>query len=107
MTSHQDVSHLGVVCTVPEVNILIVHNGGAVSSHGFLLDDTDELEGAAERGVRVWPFRALEMSHLQHVVVLLHMGEEGMHPGRHSTHAVTRDSMEHVMRQKNGYLRGL
>lgn len=48
-----------------------MHNSGAISSHGFLLDDTNELEGAAERGIGVWPFRALEMPHLQNVIVLL------------------------------------
>lgn len=57
-------------------NILIVHDGGAVSSHGLLFDHTDELEGAAERSVKVGPFRALKMSHLQNVIVLSHTGEE-------------------------------
>lgn len=53
-------------------NVLIMHNGGAVASHGLLLDHADELEGAAERSVQVGPFRALKMSHLQNVVVLTH-----------------------------------
>lgn len=48
-----------------------MHNSGAISSHGFLLDDTNELEGAAEGGIGVRPFRALEVSHLQNVIVLL------------------------------------
>jgi len=51
-------------------HLLIMHNGGAISSHGLLLDDTDELKGAAERSIGVGPFRALKMSHLQNVVVL-------------------------------------
>lgn len=51
-------------------NVLIVHDGGAISSHGLLFDDTDELKGAAERSVGVGPFRTLEVSHLQNVVVL-------------------------------------
>lgn len=50
--------------------LLIVHDGGAVSSHGLLFDHTDELEGAAEGSVRIGPFRTLEMSHLQDIVVL-------------------------------------
>ena len=53
-----------------------MHDGGAVSSHGLLLDHADELKGAAERSVRVGPFRALKMSHLQDVVVLPRTGEE-------------------------------
>ena len=52
------------------VNVLIVDYGGPVPGHGLLLDDVDELEGAAEGGVRVGPLGALEMSHLQHVVIL-------------------------------------
>lgn len=68
-------------------NVLIVHDGGAISSHGLLLDDTDELEGAAERSIGVGPFGALKMSHLQNVVVLSHTGEE-----RHSKQCTnTRD----------------
>lgn len=55
-----------------------MHDGGAISSHGLLLDDTDELEGAAERSIGVGPFRALKMSHLQNVVVLSHTGEQCM-----------------------------
>lgn len=62
--------------TEVNTNVLIVHDGGAVSSHGLLLDDADELEGAAERGVGVRPFGALKMSHLQNVVVLSRTGEE-------------------------------
>lgn len=62
-----------------QVNLLIVHDGGAISSHGFLLDDTDELEGAAERGVRVGPFGALKMPHLQNVVVLRDKEDERDH----------------------------
>lgn len=62
-------------------NVLIVHDGGTVSSHGLLLDDTDELKGAAERSVGVWPFRALKMSHLQDIVVLLHTGQTHTHIG--------------------------
>lgn len=54
-----------------------MHDGGAVSSHGLLLDHTDELEGAAERSIGVGPFRALKMSHLQNVVILSHK-EEGV-----------------------------
>lgn len=50
--------------------LLIVHDGGAVSSHGLLFDHTDELEGAAEGSIRIGPFRTLEMSHLQDIVVL-------------------------------------
>lgn len=57
--------------TKVNMNILIVHDGGAISSHGFFFDDSDELEGAAERSVRVRPFRALKVSHLQDVVILL------------------------------------
>lgn len=53
------------------MNILIVDDGGTVSSHGFFFDDSDELEGAAERSVRVRPFRALKVSHLQNVIILL------------------------------------
>lgn len=53
-----------------------MHNGGPISSHGLLLDDTDELEGAAERSIGVGPFRALKMSHLQNIVILSHTGEE-------------------------------
>ena len=56
------------------VNLLIVNYGGPVTGHGLLLDDVDELEGAAEGGVRVGPLGALEMSHLQHIVIL--QGEE-------------------------------
>lgn len=52
-------------------NILIMHDGGAISSHGFLLDDIDELESAAEGGVRVWPFGALKVSHLQNIIILM------------------------------------
>lgn len=55
--------------------VLIMDDGRTVSGHGLLLDDTNELEGAAERGVWVRPFRALEMSHLQNVVVLSHTEE--------------------------------
>lgn len=55
-----------------------MHDGGAISSHGLLLDHTDELEGAAERSIRVGPFRALKMSHLQNVVVLSHTQEESV-----------------------------
>lgn len=51
-------------------HLLIVHDGGAISSHGLLFDHTDELEGAAERRIRIGPFRTLEMSHLQDIVVL-------------------------------------
>lgn len=47
-----------------------MHDGRAISSHGLLFDHTDELEGAAERRVRIGPFRTLEMSHLQDIVVL-------------------------------------
>lgn len=50
--------------------LLIVHDGGAVASHGLLFDHTDELKGAAEWSIGVGPFRTLEMSHLQDVVVL-------------------------------------
>lgn len=50
---------------------LIVHYGGSVSDHGLLLDDVDELKGAAHGSIRVGPFRALEMSHLQDIVILL------------------------------------
>lgn len=52
--------------------LLIVHDGGAISGHGLLFDHTDELKGAAERSVRIGPFRTLEMSHLQDIVVLSH-----------------------------------
>lgn len=55
--------------------VLIMDDGRTVSGHGLLLDDTNELKGAAERGVWVRPFRALEMSHLQDVVVLSHTEE--------------------------------
>lgn len=51
-------------------NVLIVHNGGAVASHGLLFDHADELEGAAEGSVQVGPLGALEVPHLQNVVVL-------------------------------------
>ena len=50
--------------------LLVMYDGGAVPRHGLLFDDADELECAAEGGVRVGPLRALEMSDLQHVVVL-------------------------------------
>lgn len=50
--------------------LLIVHDGGAVASHGLLFDHTDELKGAAEWSIRIGPFRTLEMSHLQDIVVL-------------------------------------
>lgn len=50
--------------------LLIVHDGGAISSHGLLFDHADELKGAAERSIRIGPFRTLEMSHLQDIVVL-------------------------------------
>lgn len=40
-----------------------MHDGGAVSRHGFLFDDTDEFEGAAEGGVWVGPLRTLKVSH--------------------------------------------
>lgn len=53
-----------------ERHLLIVHDGGAISSHGLLFDHTDELEGAAERRIGIGPFRTLEMSHLQDIVVL-------------------------------------
>lgn len=56
-----------------------MHNGGAISSHGFLLDDIDELEGAAERGVRVWPFGALKVSHLQNIIILMRAEEDVSH----------------------------
>lgn len=61
-------------------NILVVHDGGAVSSHGLFFDDTDELESAAERSVKVGPFRALKMSHLQDVVILSHTQEKNVTP---------------------------
>lgn len=64
--------------------LLIVHDGGAVSSHGLLFDHTDELKGAAERSIRVGPFRTLEMSHLQDIVVL--------------SQRTKRDSKQHVTR---------
>ena len=67
---------------------LVVHDGGAVSSHGLLLDDTDELEGAAERSVGVGPLGALEMSHLQHVVVLSHTAEDVTLTHMTGTHCV-------------------
>lgn len=54
-----------------QTHLLIVYNGGSVSGHSLLFDDVDELKGAAERGIRVGPFRALEMSHLQDIVILL------------------------------------
>lgn len=66
-----------------------MHDGGAVSSHGLLLDHADELEGAAERSIGVGPFRALKMSHLQNVVILSHKEEESplaMHV--HTRHTV-------------------
>lgn len=47
-----------------------MYDGGPVAGHGLLLDDAEELEGAAERRVRVGPPGALEVSHLQNVVVL-------------------------------------
>lgn len=56
-------------------NLLVMHYGGAISSHGLLLDDADELKGAAERSVWVRPFRALKMSDFQNIVVLSHTGE--------------------------------
>lgn len=49
---------------------LIVHYGRSVSDHGLLLDDIDELKGAADGSVRVGPLRALEVTHLQHIVIL-------------------------------------
>ena len=49
---------------------LIVHYGRSVSDHGLLLDDIDELKGAAHGSIRVGPFRALEVTHLQHIVIL-------------------------------------
>lgn len=52
--------------------LLIVHDGGSISSHGLLFDHTDELKGAAEGSIRIGPFRTLEMSDLQDVVVLSH-----------------------------------
>lgn len=55
-----------------------MHDGGAVSSHGLLLDHTDELEGAAERSIGVGPLRALKMSHLQNVVILSHTEEDSL-----------------------------
>lgn len=57
-----------------------MHDGGAVSSHGLFFDDTDELESAAERSVKVGPFRALKMSHLQDVVILSHTQEKNVTP---------------------------
>lgn len=45
------------------MNVLIVDDGGAVSGDGLLLDDVNELKGAAEGSVRVRPLGALEMSH--------------------------------------------
>lgn len=53
-----------------------MHDGGTISCHGLLLDDTDQLEGAAQWSVRIWPFRALEMSHLQNIVILLQIGQK-------------------------------
>lgn len=49
-----------------------MHDGRAVSSHGLFFDHTDELKSAAERSIKVGPFRALKMSHLQDVVILSH-----------------------------------
>lgn len=49
---------------------LVVYYGGSVSGHSLLLDDIDELKGAADGSVRVGPFRALEVTHLQHIVIL-------------------------------------
>lgn len=56
-----------------------MYDGGAISSHGLLFDHADELEGAAERSIGVGPFRALKMSHLQNIVILLHIGTRKSH----------------------------
>lgn len=60
-----------------------MYNGGTISSHGLLFDDTDELKCAAEWGVWVWPFRTLEMSNLQHIVILTHT-ENGFYENKSS-----------------------
>lgn len=57
-----------------QAHLLIVYDGGSISCHGLLFDDIDELEGAAERSIWVRPFRALEMSYLQDIVILLERG---------------------------------
>lgn len=72
-------------------NILIMNNGRTVSSHGLLLDDTDELKCAAEGSVGIGPLGALEMSHLQNVVILPRTG--------HERHGTQRLGDEHVRQQ--------
>jgi len=39
-----------------------MHYSGSISGHGLLLDDVDELKGAANGSVRVWPLWALKMT---------------------------------------------
>lgn len=85
-------------------NILIMHDGGAVSSHGLLLDDTDELKRAAERSVGVGPFRALEMSHLQDVIILARTEDECQSTQKHtqSSGFITYGSMSRYFRSQQG-----
>lgn len=45
-------------------------DGGSVSTGRLLLDDVDELKGAAEGRVRGGPLRTAEVTDLQHIVVL-------------------------------------
>lgn len=71
--------------------LLIVHDGGAVSSHGLLFDHTDELKGAAERSIRIGPFRTLEMSHLQDIVIL----------SQRTKRKTARDKVEHIITTEN------
>lgn len=84
-----------------------MHDGGAVSSHGLLLDDTDELKRAAERSVGVGPFRALEMSHLQDVIILARTEDECQ--STQKTHAIFRIyniwQYEQVLQVTTGRLR--
>lgn len=68
-----------------------MHDGGAVSSHGLLFDHTDELKGAAERSIRIGPFRTLEMSHLQDIVIL----------SQRTKSKTARDKVEHIITTEN------
>ena len=49
---------------------LVVHYGWSVSRHGLLFYDVDELKGAADWSIGVGPFRALEVTHFQHIIIL-------------------------------------
>ena len=79
-----------------------MHYGGAISSHGLLLDDVDELKGAAKGGVWIWPLGALEMSHLQDIVILTQGETHRNRRRQYSIKGQRKEDRPHVRGQGSG-----